>query len=73
MNKEEMKKRGLVFLEDMSLEEEEKMEAERRERSKKRENYDKLEEHDITMEEIDAAINKTIAKKKQQIDKERKR
>lgn len=43
INKEEMKKRGLVFLEDMSLEEEEKMETERRECAKKRESYDKLD------------------------------
>lgn len=70
MNKEEMKKRWLVFLEDMSLEEEEKMETERREWAKKRESYDKLDEHDITMEEIDEAINKTIEKKRQQVDKE---
>lgn len=78
MNKEEMKKRGLVFLEDMSLEEEEKMETERRERSKHLENYiipyhgyavDGLDRYSA-MEEIDEAINKTIEKKRQQVDKE---
>lgn len=62
MSKENMKKRGLVFLEDMSLEEREKMETERREWAKKREHYDNLDEHDITMEEIDSAIDKAIKK-----------
>ena len=60
--KEEMKKRGLVFLEDMSLEEREKMETERREWAKKREHYDELDDHDITMDEIDLRIDKTIKK-----------
>lgn len=39
MTKEEMKKRGLIFIEDMSVEEHEKFEAERREKAKKLENW----------------------------------
>lgn len=62
MKKEEMKKRGLVFLEDMTLEEREDMEIKRREWAKKREHYDKLDEHDITMGEIDSNIDKAIKK-----------
>ena len=62
MSKDEMKKRGLVFLEDMSLEEREKMEAERREWAKKREHYDYLGESFITMDEIDSNLDQAIKK-----------